>query len=224
MERVPVAWQEIHGQRVAIDVGYALAADGSIGFALGVYDPTYPLTIDPALVYSTYLGGNGGDLGNGIAVDSAGNYYLIGTTSSVNFPTANPLQGELSAYSDAFVTKLNAAGDILLYSTYLGGREYDGATAIAVDEAGNVALTGLTGGFFPIVNAVQPGFGGGDYDAFVARLNATGTTLLYSTYLGGTVDEGGVDVAVDRTGNTYLTGKTTSSDFPTAQPLQEALH
>jgi hypothetical protein len=175
-----------------------------------------------ALVYSTYLGGSADDGGNGIAVDGAGNAYVTGTTVSTDFPTANPLQATCAGISDAFVTKLNAAGNALVYSTYLGGSRYDVGNGIAVDGAGNAYVTGFTDSTnFPTANALQATFGGGvnGEDAFVAKLNATGHALVYSTYLGGSDDEGN-GIAVDGSGNAYITGRTLLSTFPTANSLQ----
>ena len=143
--------------------------------------------IDPtgsALVYSTYLGGNGSDVAEGIAVDSSGNAYVTGSTNSTNFPTANPLQSAIGGSGqNAFVTKLNPTGSSLAYSTYLGGsgNAGDGGTGIAVDSAGNAYFTGATGSTnFPRMNPLQPTFGGGDGDAFVAKFGATGSGTDFS--------------------------------------------
>ncbi len=175
-----------------------------------------------ALVYSTYLGGSGGDYGYGIALDSAGSAYVTGATGSTDFPTANPLQPSLrSPYNNAFVAKLSPTGNAFIYSTYLGGTSYDSGTAIAVDSAGNAYVTGATGSTdFPTANPLQPSYGGGNYDAFVAKLNPTGSALVYSTYLGGSGGDEGTSIAADSAGNAYVTGATSSTDFPTANPLQ----
>ncbi|MGA2610109.1 MAG: choice-of-anchor D domain-containing protein [Terriglobia bacterium] len=184
-----------------------------------------------ALVYSTYLGGSGGDGASGIAVDAAGNAYVTGTTDSTNFPTANPLQANCDGCAnnnrrDAFVAKLNPAGSALVYSTYLGGSSYDDGTGIAVDAAGNAYVAGRTYSTdFPTANPLQStcgGCGSPNYhdDAFVAKLNPTGTALVYSTYLGGSNEEAATGIAVDSSGNAYVTGFTNSTDFPTANPLQ----
>ncbi len=184
-----------------------------------------------ALVYSTYLGGNAGDGGRGIAVDAAGNAYVTGDTISTDFPTASPFQAAFGgSMSDAFVTKLNAAGSALVYSTYLGGGGGccgDGGNAIAVDASGNAYVTGDTSSTdFPTASPFQAAFGGAPFggggDAFVTKLNASGNALVYSTYLGGSGDDGGNGIAVDASGNAYVTGDTTSTDFPTASPFQAA--
>jgi len=173
-----------------------------------------------ALVYSTYLGGNGEDLGYGIAVDSAGNAYVTGVTDSTNFPTANAVQGTYGGGDDAFVTKLNANGSAKLYSTYLGGSNFEGGFDIAVDSAGNAYITGETSSTnFPTASALQ-GTKAGDDDAYVTKLNANGSALLYSTYLGGSTFEGGNGIAVDSAGNAYVSGFTSSTNFPTANAVQ----
>jgi hypothetical protein len=188
---------------------------------VGAYDPSRPLTIDPSLSYSTYLGGNGDDEGFGIAVDAAGNAYVTGDTSSPNFPTANPLQPGNGGGSDAFVAKLNPTGSALVYSTYLGGNGADEGTSIAVDGAGDAYVTGLTfsTNFPTTANPLQPANGGGS-DALVVKLNPTGSALVYSTYLGGNGADEGLGIAVDATGDAYVTGLTLSTNFPIANPLQ----
>jgi hypothetical protein len=180
-----------------------------------------------SLVYSTYLGGTQADTAGGIAVDAVGDAYVAGSTTSVDFPTANPLQLANRAGpggSNAFVAKLNVAGSALVYSTYLGGSGSDAATAIALDGAGNAYVTGQTSSRnFPTVNALQPANGGGAHDAFVTRLNPAGAALDYSTYLGGGGDDAGQGIAADGVGDAYVTGQTSSSDFPTAQAIQPLL-
>jgi len=174
-----------------------------------------------ALVYSTYLGGSGNDSGSGIAVDSSGNAYVTGDTSSTNFPTASPLQATLEGTQDAFVAKLNAAGSALVYSTYVGGSGSDVGRRIAVDSSGNAYITGYTASTnFPTASPLQGTYGGGD-DAFVAKLNAAGSALVYSTYLGGSANDYGYGIAVDSSGSAYVTGYTYSTNFPTVSPLQE---
>jgi plastocyanin len=176
-----------------------------------------------ALVYSTYLGGSGYEFGQGIAVDASGNAYVTGLTNSTNFPTVNPLQAaNLATYYTAFVTKVNATGSALVYSTYLGGNIDDHGAGIAVDASGNAYVTGLTDSSnFPTLNPIQAANGGGG-DAFVAKLSAAGSALVYSTYLGGSGGEYGYGIAADGSGNAYVTGRTSSTNFPTANPLQAA--
>jgi len=184
-----------------------------------------------ALVYSTYLGGSGGEFGSGIAVDAAGNAYVTGTTSSTDFPTVAPIQTNCDNCSneshDIFVAKLNPAGSALVYSTYLGGSSDDEGEGIAVGAAGNAYVTGETESTdFPTLNALEPNCDScGDllYDAFVAKLNPAGSALVYSTYLGGSSWDEGTAIAVGAAGDTYVTGWTSSDDFPTANPLQPQL-
>jgi hypothetical protein len=176
-----------------------------------------------ALVYSTYLGGSGGEAGHGIAADSGGNAYVTGTTDSLDFPIQNPLQSALKGISDDFVTKLNAAGSALLYSSYLGGSREEGVNAgIAVDASGNAYVTGSTRSIdFPTKNPLQPALNGGR-NTFATKVNPTGSALVYSTYLGGSIADFGVSIAVDASGNAYVAGTTFSPDFPTQNPLQPA--
>jgi len=176
-----------------------------------------------ALVYSTYLGGANDDRGNAIAVDGAGNAYVTGYTYSTNFPVANALQASSASpgYPDAFVTKLNAAGSGLVYSTYLGGIGPDNGLGIAVDAAGAAYVTGQTqSSNFPVANAARPTYSGGSGDAFVTKLTPAGTALAYSTYLGGAGGESGYGIAVDGAGSAYVTGYTSSTNFPVANALQ----
>lgn len=174
-----------------------------------------------ALIYSTYLGGGGGDRGIGIAVDSSGNAYVAGETYSVSFPTANPFQASYSVIPDAFVTKLNPAGNALVYSTFLGGNGPDSGYGIAVDTSGNAYVTGETESTdFPTANPFQTSYGGGFSDAFVTMLNPAGNALVFSTYFGGEIQDYGLGIAVDSSGNAYIAGSTASSDFPTANPFQ----
>ena len=203
---------------------FILEASNEVHFHVSNYDRTRPLVIDPTLSYSTYLGGGSNDYASSIAIDSAGNAYVAGYTSSTDFPTVNALQPHYAGGSfvglDAFVAKLNAAGSALVYSTYLGGSADDYGYGIAVDSSGNAHVTGFTGSTdFPTVNPLQAtNHGGGD--AFVAKLNAAGSALVYSTYLGGSSYDDAQGIAVDSSGNAYVTGITQSTDFPTVNPLQ----
>lgn len=183
-----------------------------------------------ALAYSTYLGGDRVDESGGIAVDSTGNAYVTGSTTSFTFPMMNAFQPRLHGDRDAFVTKLDPAGSALVYSTYLGGKDLDDGRGIALDAAGNAYVTGETfSGDFPLANPFQPTRAGcvladdDCNDAFVTKLNVTGTALVYSTFLGGQFGEGGAAIAVDSSGNTYVTGFTGSPEFPTANAIQKGL-
>jgi hypothetical protein len=174
-----------------------------------------------ALTYSTYLGGRENDHARAIAVDSGGSAYVGGSTVSTDFPTSSPEQGVNAGDYDGFLSKLSADGSKLVYSTYLGGSGDDYVSAIALDSAGNVYATGYTAsGDFPTVSPLQQAYAGGLYDAFVTELTADGAALAYSSYVGGSKDDYGTAVAVDRSGNIYLAGYTTSTDFPTVRPEQ----
>jgi hypothetical protein len=183
-----------------------------------------------ALIYSTFLN-YGADV-TAIAVDAAGNAYITGSTRSSNFPTTAGAfdttynaQGE---FPDAFVTKLNPTGSALVYSTFLGGSRQNLSNAIAVDAAGNAYVTGstfspdfpTTAGAFDTTYTAQGEFP----DAFVTKLNPAGSALIYSTFLGGDLgDDSGTDIAVDASGNAYVTGFTSSLDFPRTSVLRTAL-
>jgi len=197
-------------------------------FNAGSFD-AFALKIDPAgtaLVYSTYLGGTGDeDLSGSIAVDTAGAAYVSGSTPSLDFPIVNAVQGTFGGgVNDAFITKINPAGTAFVYSTYLGGSGGDGESgiAVAVDASGSAYVSGGTGSTdFPLIGPIQAanaGFG----DAFVTKINPAGTLLVYSTYLGGTGGEDGLDIAVDSSGAAYVTGYTLSTDFPLVTPIQGA--
>ncbi|OGL47626.1 MAG: hypothetical protein A2161_11625 [Candidatus Schekmanbacteria bacterium RBG_13_48_7] len=173
-----------------------------------------------ALVYSTYLGGDGSDICNGIAVDSSGNAIITGTTDSTDFPLKSPFQGVLNGDKDVFVTKLNAAGNNLLYSTYFGGLMIDDGQDIDVDSSGNAYITGTTSSNnFPTRTAYQGSFIAAVGMVFLAKFNSTGTPV-YSTYFGGTVYDSGYGVAVDSSGNAYITGTANSNNFPTFHAYQ----
>jgi len=195
----PVVYQDVDGRQQTVTGSYVRAGKNRVGFRVAAYDRSKPLVIDPVLSYSTYLGGSKDDEGRAIAVDASGNAYILGDTSSTNFPVANAIQPGIRTFSgivlgpDVFVTKLNAAGTAIVYSTYLGGDGFEGGRGIAVDASGNAYITGVTYSTnFPLVAASQsvPGDNGFFGDAFVAKLNAAGSALVYSTYLGGNgVDE-----------------------------------
>ncbi|RIK06107.1 MAG: hypothetical protein DCC49_11725 [Acidobacteria bacterium] len=190
------------------------------GFGIGAYDNTRPLVIDPVLTYSSYLGGSGGDGGSVGAIDTDGAAYAKGTTKSANFPTASPFQGSNAGDADAFVTKINAAGSALVYSSYLGGADYDNGSDIAIDGDGNVYLAGITSSTdFPTASPFQA-TNGGATDAFIAKMNASGSALVYSSYLGGTAGDSGRSIAVDLSDTAYIAGTTSSTTFPTASPFQ----
>jgi uncharacterized repeat protein (TIGR01451 family) len=222
--RKPIVYQPaIHGKHF-IEARYALKNNDEISFEVAAYDHRRPLIIDPGVLYSTYLGSTGADYGQAIAVDGSGNAYIAGYTSSVRFThSTGALQGTNHGGTDAFVVKLSAAGS-RVYATYLGGSARDQANAIALDASGSAYVTGYTQSTdFPTANPLQPTNHSGD-NAFVAKLNASGSALVYSTYLGGSTGEWATAIAVDTGGNAYVTGRTLSTDFPTVNPLQPTNH
>jgi hypothetical protein len=224
--RSPFTYQDVNGTKMEIRSHYVMKSNHEVGVRVASYDRGRPLIIDPVLAYSTYLGGSTDEYALDIAVDSAGNAYVTGGTTSTDFPTENPFQ---SAYgggsSNAFVTKINADGSSLVYSTYLGGSsDFNFAQSIAVDSVGSVYLTGATGApDFPTVNPIQA-TNHGIRDAFVTKISPDGSALVYSTYLGGSGDDYGWGIAVDSAGNAHVTGDTPSRDFPVLKALQPTFH
>ncbi len=234
--RKPTIYQETANGRREVSGAYALRSTGEVTIRVSNYDRSQPLIIDPVLAYSTYLGGSVADYGNSIAVDSSGEAYVTGIAESANFPGTGPssIQPTLGGSNNAFVTKINAAGTAIVYSTYLGGSGSDTGNGIAVDSSGNAYVTGVTASTdFPTMNPIQPAMSGDFYNVFVTEINAEGTMLVYSTYLGGNGNDGhaglGINgdaaygIAVDPAGNAYVTGLTFSSNFPTKNPLQATL-
>src|SRR3989338_2936540 len=220
VQRAPVLYQDVDGRRRPVEGRYALKRRGRVGFEVGEYDRGRPLVIDPALIYSTYLGGSGSDYAKGIAVDSTGSAYVTGQTNSTNFPLSNARQpGYGGGTNDVFIVKLDPAGTSLVYSTYLGGSSLDRGMAIEVDAGGSVLVTGATySPHLPVAGPLQPYRNG---DAFVARLTPDGSGLVYSTFLGGTGNnEEGRDIVLDGQGNAYVAGMTNSTDFPRVAPFQ----
>jgi uncharacterized repeat protein (TIGR01451 family) len=301
-QAAPLVYQTIDGKRRKVSGHFALGAHDTLGFTIGRYDHTQPLTIDP-LVYSTFLGGSSTDQAFAVASDSAGDTFVTGSTSSLDFPTVSPYQGSLAGGSttknDEFITEINPAGTAVVYSTYLGGTGANSCTScaeggkgiavdasgsayvvgstvstdfpvtagayqttnssgiqmgvvtklspsgnalaystylpggtpagVAVDSSGQASVAGTASSTLPTAAAFQPTFGGcpsiagSCTDAFVTKFNAAGSALVYSTFLGGANLDVGSGVAVDALGNTYVTGETASSNFPTASPYQAAL-
>jgi hypothetical protein len=233
----PLAYQEKEGIRNLVSAEYAFRNENLIGFNIGDYDPELPLVIDPVLVYSTYLGTNGSDAVQAIAVDAQGCVYVTGGTSSLDFPTVSCFQcdlhpGMFSNLTDVFVTKFNAEGTGIVYSTYIGGNWDDSGASIAVDANGRVCLTGRTSSTdntgtpenegFPVMNAYQTQIGDPNTsDAFVTVLSATGSSLIYSSYLGGGGEDYGTGIAADDNGYVYVTGTEFSFDFPVKNAYME---
>ncbi|HUQ94758.1 MAG TPA: SBBP repeat-containing protein [Bryobacteraceae bacterium] len=201
----PIAYQGSGNRRISVEVRFRLRGR-SVSFDVGRYNPREPLIIDPTLAYASYLGGSGGDYGHAIAVDSTGAAYIAGETYSLNFPGRSP---DNEAIGRAFVTKINAAGTAIVYSTVFGGARTD-AYSLGVDAEGAAYFSGLTFGGIPLRNSFQPQYGGNG-DLFVAKLNPAGSDLVYSTYVGGSGIEGGQNrgtLRIDSTGAVYVAGQT----------------
>jgi hypothetical protein len=282
--RRPVAFQRLGNTETPVEASFVLHGD-RVGFQVGRYDPSLPLTIDPKLVWSSYLGGTGNDSGNDVAVDADGNAYITGFTSTVvadpgpttppaletpvasgfeafmtkidaagalayttyfggifddeghslaltadgsvfvvgystspDFPIVNGFQANRNGIQDAVVVKLAISNGEIQFSTYLGGVNSDRAFGVAVDATGNAYVAGGTLGSFPIVNAFQPAFGRGLRDGFLTKITPSGT-IGFSTFFGGSGDEQIYDVAIDGEGNIIVTGYTSSQNFPVANAL-----
>jgi hypothetical protein len=237
-EKRPFVYQLVDGVRRRVQGRYVLGTGGRVTFAVGAYDRSKQLVIDPELVYSTYIGGGaqgegmggpGGEAGRAVAVDANGNAYVAGHTNALApsaFPTSGPIQPTSGGGIDAFVTKVNPSGSGVVYSTYLGGGGADRAYAIAINAAGEAYVTGETASTaatpFPTDNAIQAANAGGN-DVFVAKLNAAGNDLIYSTHLGGAGSDRARGIAVDATGAAYVAGYAASADFPLANAI-DATH
>ncbi len=214
-----LGWNEISAVKVdsagnAYVVGSVSNGAAGVDVAVAKIDPT-----GTYLVYHQMFGGSGTDKGKGIAIDTAGNAYIVGDTTSANFPWVSAFQTTLRGPQDAFVAKMNATGTSLVYSTYLGGNSFDYGNGIALDAYNNAYVTGRTEPLsgvwsFPVIGGVQMTSGGGVSEAFVAKFSASGSRS-YATYLGGGGAESGEAIAVTSTGSAHVTGSTSSINFPT---------
>ena len=230
----PVAYQTIQDTRRPVDCRYVVRNSGEVGLELGAYDNNLPLVIDPVLSYASYMGGSVNDGVTSVKVDAAGNLYIAGFTTSPGFPVKGAAQTSFGGstspvkqgqFGDAFVAKLNPAGNSVVYATYVGGNGDDFATSLAIDAAGNAYIAGSTqsSNFPASATAPQRTYKGftndnGFYnpgDGFTVKLNPAGNQLLYATYLGGALNDLAMGIAVDGSGNAVVVGATTSSDFPT---------
>ncbi len=219
LQHQPYAYQTIDGKRQEVECRYERRADGSVGFALGKYDPKLELIIDPELEYSTYLGGSGADGAFSVDVDSEGNTYITGRTTSTNFPTAKPFQAQKNLNLDVFVSKFDPEGR-LLFSTYLGGESNESSFGVRVDRERSIIVAGTTSSQrFPLVTPLREKNQGG-FDVFIVKLSNDGDRLLYSTYYGGSSDDRALGLDIDPAGNIYVSGDTDSRDFPTVNAFQ----
>jgi Beta-propeller repeat len=237
----PFVYEEVDRNRREIPAEFVLQ-DGRLGFRLGVYDKLKPLIVDPGLMFYSHFGAEYANEGTGIAVDASGSAYVTGYTDGPDYPaTTTALQPSVPGSYDrnCVVVKFNSAGEPV-YNIYFGGTFADVALGIAVDSAGNAYVTGFTySDDFPTVNAFQPHLAGGPgvpvhfgdpfvphsdrREAFVAKLNTTGSKLVYSTYLGGNGSDYGNGISVDSAGGAYVTGTTFSPDFPTSHGVLQSM-
>jgi len=230
VQELPSIHQVRCGEKIPVEGRFVLQGPSRFGFEVAGADPFLPLVIDPTFLFATYLGGSSADEVHGVATDSAGNVYATGSTVSVDFP---PNPGSLTGYYEVFVSKLDPTGSSLLFTAFVGGTgDYsiqERGAAIAVGPDGSSYVVGRTeASDFPTVNAFQPTFGG-QVDAFLFRLDAGGSNLVFSTFLGGSDFEMDLDsdfllrhpgsLAVNAQGKVWVTGATRSSDFPLLQPL-----
>jgi hypothetical protein len=214
-DQAPMTYQIIEGCQVNVPSAYDLIGDDMVTFQLGDYDTHLPLVIDPGLMFSTFLGGSGGDSGNDIAVDGDGHVYVVGSTSSVKFPVTSGAYDISLDSSDGFLTKFSSNGSSVEYSTYIGGTKDEKATGVAVDDDGSVYIVGTTmSSDFPTTGgAFKTNLAGGS-DTFALKLNIAGSSLEYSTYIGGAQMDEATSLGLDANGSLYIAGATFSRDFP----------
>lgn len=220
--QAPVLYQMLNGQRTPIQGGFAMGGNGAVSFQLANFDRNQQLVIDPVLTYSTYLGGSGDEQVAGLAVDASGNAYIAGSTDSTDFPLTT-FGATTSGDTQAFIAKLDSTGSNLLFLDLLGGSGQDNGYGLALDGSGNVVVAGSTSSSdFPVVNPIQATLPG-SYNAFLAKLSADGSTLIYSTYFGGNESDLPAGVVVDANGNMVIAGYTSSTNFPLANALQSSV-
>jgi hypothetical protein len=211
----PFVYQEIGGTKYRVSAEFVMQGTADVSFAVGPYNKRSPLVIDPVLSYSTLIGANNNTQAQGVAVDHSGNVYVAGTTFATNYPTVKAFQTTNNGTTNVFITKLNPAGDVILYSTYLGGGGFDTGRAIAVDESGSAYVTGNTdeGGFPTTPGAFMSTCTAPCNTPFVTKILSDGS-LSYSTLMGGS-NVAGWAIAVDSEGEAYITGTAASNDLPT---------
>jgi uncharacterized repeat protein (TIGR01451 family) len=215
LSQVPPSAYQLRGEvRESVVGRYAVTSEGAVRFNLGEYDRTRPLVIDPAVSYSTYLGGTLEDQPSDIEVDAYGNAFVSGWTVSPDFPRVGS-PWTFRGNFDACIAVLGPAGMQLLYSAFLGGTEDDECYSMALDAQGSPYMTGFTmSANFPTVHPIETDAGNAMTDLFVAKLASNGASLVYSTYLGGNDEEWGNGIDVDPAGNAYVAGLTRSTDYP----------
>ncbi len=218
--RRPTIYQDIAGVRREVPGQFVIRGTNEVGFSIGDYDHSRALVVDPVLSYSTLIGANNSVQVQGVAVNSAGEIYVTGTTFSTNYPVVNPFQSTNRGTANVFVTKLNAAGNTILYSTYIGSSGFDSGRAIAVDNSGSAYLTGNIGGAdFPTTpGAFMTSCPSICNTPFVSKFLNDGS-LGFSTFMGGS-NVAAWAIAVDSSGSAYITGSAASNDLPMVNPFQ----
>ena len=232
----PIAWQEKNGERVQVTVSYEIiSGDENLvyGFKVGSYDQAASLFIDPLLA-STFLGGTESERASSIAIDSTGNVYVTGFTNSTDYPTTTGAYDQTyNGYGlndhDIIISKFTSDLSTLLASAYLGGTGREGASSIAIDSTGNVYVTGKSNStdYPTTAGAYDQIYDGDGYihdDIVISKFTSDLSTLLASTYLGGTVDDEASSIALDSIGNVYVTGKSNSTDYPTTVEAYDQIH
>jgi hypothetical protein len=214
----PVVYQMRQGEREQVKGEYVMKDPTHLGFRVSQYDRTQALVIDPVIAYATYLGGSGTDVAGGMAVDAAGNLYLTGYTDSDDFPSGT--SGFPANSNHVFVSKLDASGSNLLYTDYIGGNGEDYGIGLVLDSSNGVFVTGsTTSSNFPVVNGYQQSQPG-PYTGFLSHVSHDGSSLLYSTYLGGSTFDYPTSIAINQSGQVYVAGFTMSQNYPTVNALQ----
>ncbi len=225
-QHAPVAWQMKGGQKIFVPARFLVFPKSNgktwqVGFELAAYDASLPLVIDPVLAFATYWGGNGDDQAYSVAADSAGNVYVAGQTASPDFTGAKLPANHTNGLYDVFVSKFDANSGEMVYSTIVGGAGNDRGFSLAVDASNCVVVVGqTTSSNFPVKKAFHPFFIGGDRDAFVFKLNPKGSDFAFSTYVGGSSSDDLTCVTVDRAGNIFAGGGTSSTNFPSLKAFQ----
>lgn len=217
----PIIYQMDGREEHQIQGRFRLIDNNTVGFEVGSYNENLPLVIDPTLVYSTFVGGSGAGEGRNIAIDNAGSAYITGFTTSTNYPLQGPVDPLSTGYNEAFVTKLNPAGDGLVYSTYLGGSNGEGGLSITIDGTGAAYITGFTSSpDFPLQNPIYPTHSSPmlGNDSFLTKLNPAGNALIFSTYIGGTGNDVGDRIVLDAAGDIYVAGSTQGTGYPMVNP------
>ncbi len=231
-QQKPVTYQESNGFRSEVESSFVIAGN-RVKFAVGDYDNSLPLTIDPTILtnnmaFSTMLGSFGEDYSNDITVDSNGNSYITGRTSSISFPTTSgTFDTSANGSDDVFVAKINSSGTGLVFSTYLGGQNYDEGFGIAVNQSGDIFVAGAAGSVdFPVTSGAYDTTFNGGADVFVARFGANGNTLIYSTYIGASQIDYAQDLAIDSSDNAYIIVRTADTivDYPTTVGAFDTTH